>query len=739
MRKKILDEKIVELFPKFSKKEEYLEVALDILGYSEKKKLPLEEKIKFLESIGLDVPKNENIENRDIHEYLYSILACDNKDGRNCFEHLAEQGKFDILNKNKKIPEILVFNGMTQPIFDYRECIFEKVYVEVPLDTDLDGKRDLIAVYIRRPKETLIGMKVPAIYIANPYMMTCIDKWYENMPNVDVDIKEFKEENIKEEDIKYKGRRRSVPNERESNDFITISETDEISLDCITDWYNYFNSRGFASVYSGGLGTKGSEGLNCCGSEEEKIWVISVIEWLCGKRKAYTNKTDNIEIKASWCNGKVAMSGKSYLGTLSIAAASTGIEGLKTIIPEAAISSWYNYYHGNGLNQAPVGWQGDDADLLTGYCRSRDMKENPNLEKIGEDIISYLRNGMDRENGNYNKFWDERNYLKDIKNMTASAFIVHGINDWNVKTSHCHLFWKELEKYNIPKKMILHQGDHIYIHDLKGIKFNEIMNKWLSYWLYDIDNDVMSDVPEVFIQDNIDIAKWHNNYEGEDKKFFIDENGNLNTFGNKSTKEIILQDDVDSTKFKREDKNSVFEWQKDIILEENTEKKYRKVYLTEPLKEDMRISGAAKIKLVASCDRPTGILTGMLVDIGDEKRFTTEQFISKEKAIHLGKNAGTMDEKDFVQEKESSPFKIITRGSINIQNRENNYCKKSVEIGKNYTYQWELVPTDYNIKKGHKLELIILGSDVEITYRQKRVTNFKIKESTIDVEIPIIK
>lgn len=49
----------------------------------------------------------------------------------------------------------LIKNNKTQPIYSYEECIFEKVFVETPVDTDNDGKYDLIAVYIRRPKTIL--------------------------------------------------------------------------------------------------------------------------------------------------------------------------------------------------------------------------------------------------------------------------------------------------------------------------------------------------------------------------------------------------------------------------------------------------------------------------------------------------------------------------------------------------------------------------------------------------------
>lgn len=729
MVEKCLNKEVIEIFPKFSQKDEYVKFALKTLGYVENEDFTQKTIFDFSNSIGLEITTYE--------ECLYSMLASKMKNKRNCFEYLAEIGKFDSINENKNIPEILVFDGKTQPIFDYKECLFEKVFVETPLDTDEDGKRDLIAVYIRRPKETLLGMKVPAIYVANPYMMTCIEETYENMPDVNKNLNIFEEQNIKEEDISYKGKVRVIPPERETKGIATVSKTEEIPLDCITDWYNYFNSRGFASVYSAGLGTKGSEGINCCGSEEEKIWVISVIEWLCGKRKAYTNRTDNIEIKAYWCNGNVAMSGKSYLGTLSIAAASTGIGGLKTIIPEAAISSWYNYYHSNGLNACPLGWQGDDADLLTGYCRSRDLSELPGLKSKCDEILDTMRKGMDRDNGNYNKFWDERNYLKDIKNMKASAFIVHGLNDWNVKTTHCHLFWKEMEKYNIPKKMMLHQGDHIYIHDLKGIEFNDIMNKWLSYWLYGIENNVLADIPDVFIQDNTNPYNWHHSYSGDNIEIYVDKNNSLISSKDNYTKEVLLKDDIKATNFNICE-NNFDVWRDNMILDYDLEKEYRLSYLTKILEKDIRISGDITVEIEAAADNHTGILSVMLVDIGEDSRLSTDRYNTKENNIYLGKNAGYLEEKDFVIEKVPSKYRIISRGSVNIQNRENNYCKKKVEKNKYYKYTIDMVPTDYTVKKGHRLQLLVLGSDVEITHRQDIITNYKVKQNSIKLNLPII-
>ena len=234
--------------------------------------------------------------------------------------------------------------------------------------------------------------------------------------------------------------------------------------------------------------------------------------------------------------------------------------------------------------------------------------------------------------------------------MKASAFIVHGINDWNVKTIHSHLFWKKMEKYNIPKKMILHQGDHIYIHDLKGIDFNDIMNRWLSHWLYDIDNNVMEDVPEVLIQDNLDIYKWHTTYDGDQVEYFIDNSKKLTRSEEKSDREVILKDDIDSTKFDREKKNFE-EWQKDMILDTEEKRDYRLVYLTDELEDDLRVSGDITVEIEAATDSETGILSAMLVDLGEDRRATVEQYKTGEKNIYLGKNGGYMEEKDFVIEK----------------------------------------------------------------------------------------
>ena len=103
-------------------------------------------------------------------------------------------------------------NGKLQPIFDYGERIFERVFVESPQDTDQDGKLDLIAVYIIRPKESAQGMKVPAFYVANPYMLAVM---MINMFPIPItwiwNCRNWRREAVSYDDIKYRPEKEVLP------------------------------------------------------------------------------------------------------------------------------------------------------------------------------------------------------------------------------------------------------------------------------------------------------------------------------------------------------------------------------------------------------------------------------------------------------------------------------------------------------------------------------------------------
>ena len=113
-------------------------------------------------------------------------------------------------------------------------------------------------------------------------------------------------------------------------------------------------------VHSSSPGTGLSQGAPTVGGDNESLAPKAVIDWLCGRVKGYSEPKGGEEVIAFWSTGKVGMTGTSYNGTLPLAAATTGVEGLEAIIPIAPNTSYYHYYRSNGLVRSPGGYLGED-------------------------------------------------------------------------------------------------------------------------------------------------------------------------------------------------------------------------------------------------------------------------------------------------------------------------------------------------------------------------------------------
>lgn len=598
-------------------------------------------------------------------------------------------------------------------------CIFERVYIETTVDTDHDGKYDLIAAYVRRPESTLHGEKVPALFVANPYLMTCNEDWLTPHENLNEQVKVYGNQNIPEEETFFDFTvepHYEVTEHRETRGYAETALTDESveeEFECISEIYRYFNNRGYASVFCGGLGTRGSEGYTMTGSREEVYAFKAVIDWLNGKARAFTNKEDNIEIKASWCTGNVGMSAKSYLGTLCTAVAGTGVEGLKTIVPEAAITSWYDYFRSNGLAVAPLGWNGDDIDRDSKYCfsRSKDPEDYAKVKDGYEKCLEDMIVSMDRDSGNYNRFWDERNFRNTFDNIRASVFIIHGLNDWNVKLNQCIPLFKAMEERGIEHKMMLHQGAHIYIYSLKDSHTLSILERWFDHYLKGVDNGIEKE-PVVLVEDNHDQSLWKESDtwppEGTEEHVLTVESKEIRSF----------TDNLQSTVFKKSEDNFQ-EWKDELILSPNS---YSLNYQWPAQSSDRRLCGRFSLDFTAAIDQPTAIFSAMVVDYGTDCRLTTEQIFKD-------------NEFTFGREEVPSSYKIITRGWMNAQNRTCNWSKEVIGCNEFNTYTLDFIPCDYTIKEGHKIGLVLYGIDPEGTQRPDTITKVTVKEDTIGLKL----
>jgi predicted acyl esterase len=352
-------------------------------------------------------------------------------------------------------------NGMAQAVFPTTSAgwVNHDLWVELDVDSDGDGLRDRVHADVSRPTETdSDGLKVPVIFEDSPYYAGGADvvNW-----SVDHEL--------------------GVPPATRIRAPLIAGRphTPQISTAHENPWV----SRGFAVMHAESPGTGSSTGCPNSGAPIETLGATAVIDWLNGRRKGYTTKTGTTEVTAYWHNGNSAMMGTSYNGTLPIAAASTGVEGLKAIVPISAISDWYDYYRANGMTRAPGGFQGEDLDVLSEYIYSRN--DDPQ-RTICWPAIQDVAVKQDRASGDRSAFWEERNYMKDVRagKLKAATLIAHGNGDNNVMTKNAVQLYDELKKQGVPRQFYFHQGGH------GGAPPDFLLNLWFSKYLYNQDNGV---------------------------------------------------------------------------------------------------------------------------------------------------------------------------------------------------------------------------------------------------------
>jgi len=195
---------------------------------------------------------------------------------------------------------------------DRKEWIREWLFVQADFDSDGDGKNDRLHVDVTRPKQTATeGLKVPVVYETSPY--------FAGTGPMDTSYYWSIEQELGK-----------PPQPRPAMAPIGFGKKPGmISQSEVQKWL----PRGFAVVHSCSPGTGFSQGCPTIGGPNEALAPKMVIDWLCGRAKGYKTLDGDEEVTADWCSGKVGMVGTSYNGTLPIAAATTGVEGLAAVIP----------------------------------------------------------------------------------------------------------------------------------------------------------------------------------------------------------------------------------------------------------------------------------------------------------------------------------------------------------------------------------------------------------------------
>ncbi len=582
-------------------------------------------------------------------------------------------------------------DGMAQPVFssNRNDWIREEVWVETPVDSDGDGRGDRVHAEVTRLKETeTAGLKSPVVYEVSPYYAGG-----NPITNHDVDhelhqalrpgkgwlnrggtlLDPAADERLAAASADDAGAAGADASLAASGPQPVISTSHE------SNWL----PRGFAVVHAESLGSGKSDGCPTTGGRNETIGARSVVDWLNGRAKAYD--ASGREVGATWTTGKVGMIGTSYNGTLPNAVASTGVEGLEAIVPISAISSWYDYYRANGAVVAPGGYQGEDTDVLAEYVYTRADKQ------VCRSVIEELAKAQDRVTGDYNAFWDERNYMNDVGKVHAAVLVAHGLNDWNVKTKHAAQWYEALKARGVPHKIYLHQGGH------GGSPSVDVLNRWFTRYLWGYQNGVEND-PRALVQREdrtlVQYAEWPDPAAADTELNLAPGAGGaagVLTPGRTRAGEPVTETIVDDATKRAQ------------TLADAAASPNRLAYKSEALTAAARLSGTPRVSLRMSFDQPAANVTALLVDY---------------------------DQNDKA--------KIITRGWIDPQNRKSVSRTEPVKPGTPYRLDFDLQPHDYVFPAGHRIGVVLLSSDYEYTIRPAPGARLHLDTTKSTVTLPIV-
>jgi X-Pro dipeptidyl-peptidase len=574
-----------------------------------------------------------------------------------------------------KVP--IVVDGQTQVIPEFKDpdlWIRHDLWVETVFDSDGDGRLDRMHVDVTRPRQTESqDLKLPVIYISSPYF-----------GGTSSTAREFFW------DVRHEPG--ATPPQRKHPPAIKRTETRPvISKALVNEWVPH----GYAVVHSSSPGTGLSQGCPTIGADNESLAPKAVIDWLNGRARGYTSPDGNEPVVAYWCTGKVGMTGTSHPGTLALAAATTGVDGLEVIIPVAPNTSPYHYYRSNGLVRHPLGFLGEDIDYMYDYVNSGDPQTRAYCDCNIRD--REMANGLDRVTGDYNEFWAKRDYLRDLGPLKAAVLMAHAFNDWNVVPEHSNRIYQALKAKGVPTQVYYHQGGH------GGQPPAAMMNRWFAHYLHGVESGVETG-PQAWIvredakRDEPIPYEDYPNPAAASVTFHLvagaPERGQLTVV---RPSRQGLETLVDNYSFSG------------AVLAQAEWTHHRLIYATPELTEAVHLSGTPSVTIRLAASRPAVNLSIWLVSLP-----WTE-----------GRDAKITDN-------------IITRGWADPQNYRSLTESEPLVPGRFYEMTFDLQPDDQIIPKGKRIAMMIFSSDRDFTLWSPPGTELTVDLDATSITLPVV-
>ena len=557
-------------------------------------------------------------------------------------------------------PTIVVEDGKTAPAFGYADAIRERVFIPLPgIDQDGDGVDDRTAIDIIRSKATNEGLKAPAIIDPSPYYTT-LGRGHEGQ---------------------------------------LIEDRDGDGLNDVWPLYydNYFVPRGYAFIHAHMNGTGFSTGCPMHGGPGDVASMEAVIDWLNGRTPGFDK--DGAAVTAPWHNGKAAMIGKSYDGTLANGVAATGVDGLATIVPISAISQWYEYSRTGGIRHNNNYPGSSLAPAVT----------NDDRLALCAPSRTFMNDNDGDEHGDVNPFWIDRDHLKDADKVEASVFITHGFQDDNVRLNHATTWWDALKANGVPLKMWLTRTGHEDPFDFRRVEWVDTLHRWFDHWLQGLDNGIMGE-PKVDIESSAHTWETAADWpvpgsvmtdvflQGSDEATA----GTLGGSSGGATDTLTWTDTAQG--------------ESTMIDNPAASQANRRVFLSPVLTKPLRLSGTPVVDIQASLSTAQSNLGAILVDYGPSTQVSrnSEGIVDAVPEVRTCWGESSADDSACYKEvrtltTEATQWRV-SKGILDSANRESLFSPSPLDPNVKARFTFPTFPNDVVIAAGHQLGIILVAN-----------------------------
>ena len=460
----------------------------------------------------------------------------------------------------------------------------------------------------------------------------------------------------------------------------------------------YFAPRGYAVVMMDLRGTGRSEGcLDHLGPKDASD-LKHVVEWAASQ---------------SWSNGRVGMTGHSYVGSTPSVAAAQDPKGLATIVPSAGLASMYHHQFQAGvpffLQWAGPQWAYEyltvarhlppvGREPVQGSDTGDDFGNNTEYEGCGLPN-SALTTGEDQLSGRYAEWHRQRDHGAGARDAEIPVFAVHGVNDNAARVSALDWF---LDRRNKSDKLWLGQWDHGSgcCPTRRGMQWTTALHAWFDKQLAGRQVSTGPDI-ELFLADEQSFSKVRTGARTEvlsaanwpvakrTMTFYPAADGSLG-----STRPASGSKSFTGTK----------QGFSEALFVDPTWKTGTS-FATAPFKRDTLMAGVPKLELHASVTAPR---------------------------VHLIAN--------LLDEDANGKRRRISQFAINPELRDGIATRKNVTPGQRYVLDPPGFVMAHHLRRGHRLVLQVTTSDADkvgLFAEDPKVTVFTGREATA-VTVPIV-